>query len=77
MSNAGGFLQGHSTTAISAHTVLVLDPHDTLTEVALVHIKVEAVHGNQLSESNVVGLTRLLSQCITEDEHALLGGVRV
>ena len=53
---AGGFLQRHATASISTHPVLVLYGHNLLGKVALIHVEVEAVHGDQLCKCNIVSL---------------------
>lgn len=40
MSNAGGILESHTATAVSAHSVSIFNFHDFLREVAFIHIKI-------------------------------------
>lgn len=72
-----GLLQGYATATVTTHSILVLDGHDLLREVALVHIEIETVHGNQFGESDVVGLSLVIRQSVAEHEHAFLGGMGV
>lgn len=50
-------LQSNSTTTIATHAIFILDRHDLLREVALIHIEVQAIHRNQFCKSNVVCLS--------------------
>ena len=70
-------LDSYPTAAVSAESVPVLDVHDLLREVALVHVEVEAIHGNQLGEGDVVSLSFWVLESVTKHEHSFLGGMRV
>ena len=71
------FLKSNATGPIPTHPVLVLNRHDLLREIALIHIKIQAIHCYQLGKSYVVGLALVLGQGISEDKDSLLGGVGV
>lgn len=70
-------LKCYSAAAVPAHSILVLDGHDLLREVALIHIKIEAVHGDKLGKSNVVSLPVVVRKRISEHEDAFLGSMGV
>lgn len=70
-------LQRHSAASFSAHPILVLDVHYFLREVAFVHIKIEAIHRDQLGESDVISLLVWLWKSVAKHEHTLLRGVRM
>lgn len=75
--DASCLLESDATTSVSAHAVLILNGHDSLTEIALIHVKVEAIHGNKLGERDVVSLTSLIRQCIAKNKHSLFRCVRM
>ena len=54
-------------------SVLILDRHDLVRKITLVHVKVHAVHGDQFDESYVVGLSLRVRYVIAEHEAASLG----
>ena len=74
---AGRLLEGNPAAAFSTHAVFVLDSHDLLREIALVHVEVEAVHGDQLGEGDVVSLALVVWEGVSEDKHSLLRGMGV
>ena len=71
------FLKSNATGPIPTHPVLVLNRHDLLREIALIHIKIQAIHCYQLGKGYVVGLALVLGQGISEDKDSLLGSVGV
>ena len=70
--NARGLSNGDSAAAFPALTIPVLNRHDLVTEVALVHVEVETIHGNQLDKGNVVSLFFLVYYVIAKHETAFL-----
>ena len=72
---ASGLCKGDATRALTTLSIPVLDRHDLVREVALVHIEVQAVHGNQLHESDVVRLLLLISDVVAKHESASLARV--
>lgn len=59
----------------SALAIAVFDCHDLIRKVALVHIKVETIHGDELNEGNVVCLLVLVCDVISEHEATSLAGM--
>lgn len=71
------FSESDTTAAFSALAVAIFDGHDLVRKVALVHIKVEAVHGNQFDECNVVRLLLRVGDVVSEHKASTLAGVSV
>lgn len=70
-------LERDTTTAIATHAVLVLNRHDLLGKVALIHIKIKTVHRNQFCKSDVVRLPLVFRQSVAKNEDAFLGSMGV
>jgi len=71
------FRESDTTAAFSTLAVAIFDSHDLVRKVALVHVKVEAVHGNQFDESDVVRLLLRVGDMIAEHKASALAGVSV
>jgi len=71
------FGQSDTTTAFSALAVAIFYSHDLVRKIALVHIKVEAVHGNQFDERDVVRLLLRVGDVVAEHKASALAGVSV
>ena len=57
--------------------VPVLDRHNLVRKVALVHVKVQTVHGNQFYKRNVISLFLLVRDVIAKHEPATLACMRM
>jgi len=75
VSDACCFLESNSAASISAHSILILDRHYFLREIALIHVKIETIHCNQLRKRYVICLHIVIWQRISEHEYTLLGGM--
>ena len=72
MSEACFFVDCHSTTSLPTHSILVLDIHDLLAEIALVHVKVNAIQRGQLWQENVVSLLFWVCKVVSKYKTTLL-----
>lgn len=70
-------MQSHTTRSFSALPVAILNTHDFLGEIALLHVEVKAIHGNKFNEGDVVSLLCLVSEMVSEHEASFLRGVRM
>ena len=70
--NACGLSNGDPAATFSTLPIPVLDRHDFVAEIALVHVKVETIHCDQLDEGYVVGLLLLVYYVIPKHETAFL-----
>ena len=58
----------HSAGTFSALTISVLDRHNFVGKVALIHVKVQAIHGDELHERYVISLLLRVWDMIAEHE---------
>lgn len=56
MSDTGSLLERNPATSITTHSILILDSHDFLGEITLVHIKIQTVHCHQFGKRYVICL---------------------
>ena len=69
---SSGFRNAHSTAAFSALSIPILNRHYFVGEIALIHVKIQTVHGNQLDESDVICLSFLINDVVAKHETAFL-----
>ena len=55
-----GLGEGDAARPLTTLSISILNRHDLVREVTLIHVKVQAIHGNQLDESDVISLLLLL-----------------
>ena len=72
-----GFGKSDTARALSTLPITIFDRHDLIRKVALIHVEVEAVHGDQLDEGDVIGLLILVLNVVAEHESAALARVRI
>ena len=77
MGDTGGSLKSDSATSVSTHSILILDRHDFLREIALVHVKIKTVHSYQFRECDVICLLIVVRQGVSEYENSFLGCMRM
>ena len=75
VSKASRFRQRNSAASFSACTTSIFDRHDPFRKVALIHVEIKTVHGDQLRECDVVRLLLRVSQVVTEHEATSFTGV--
>ena len=74
---ASGFSKGNTARALSTLPITVLDRHYLIRKVALIHVKVEAVHGDELDKCDVISLLILVSDVVSEHEASAFACVRM
>ena len=70
MRQAGGLREGDSARAFPTLSIFILDRHDFIGKIALVHIKVETIHRDEFYECDVISLSFRISDMISEHEAA-------
>ena len=77
MRQAGGLREGDSARAFPTLSIFILDRHYFIGKIALVHIKVEAVHGNQLDKGDIISLFVGIRYMVSKHKAASFAGVRM
>ena len=77
VSQASGLRKSHTTRTFSALTVSVFNRHYLVRKVALVHVKVEAVHGDQLDKGNIISLFVGIRYMVSKHKAASFAGMRM
>ena len=75
VSETSSFGKRNTTGSFSTLPVTVLNRHNPIRKVALLHIKIEAVHGDKLDESDVICLFFSVSQMVAEHEATSLASM--
>ena len=68
-----GFSEGNAAGTLPALPVLVLHRHYLIRKIALIHVKVETIHGDELDEGYIIRLAFCISNVIAKHESSTFG----
>ena len=77
MSQTGGFLKGNSRRTFPTLSISIFNRHDSVRKIALIHVKIQTIHGYQFHKGDVICLALGVSQMISKHEAASLGSMRM
>jgi len=70
-------MQGNTTASFTTLAIAVLDCHNAVREIALIHVEVKTVHGDEFGKRDIISLFVLVSQVIAEHEASPLARMGV
>jgi hypothetical protein len=68
-------MESHPRATLSRLAILILQRHDTITEITLSHVEVQTVHGYKLRKGDIISLLLLVLQVVAKHKARFLGGM--